>query len=211
MTGKEKDIPMDAKVQCTDGKCGKSTFVIVNPVKKVVTHFVVKYKKLPENPDRLVSVDKIADISADLIKLNCTRAELAAMKPFTTTHYVEEKVPNSLYATDPYAYVEPYAVWDTEAVAVPEEHVPHDELAVYRGMAVSTSEGKVGTVDELVVDPESGNITHLLMLKGHLWGKKDVAIPVTAVDVVGADEVFLNIDKKAVGALPSVPVKRHTG
>ncbi len=57
------DIPIDAKVQCTDGKCGKSTFVIVNPVKRVVTHFVVKDKKLPENPDRLVPVEKIADIS----------------------------------------------------------------------------------------------------------------------------------------------------
>ena len=49
------------------------------------------------------------------------------------------------------------------------------------------------------------------MLKGHLWGKKDVAIPVTAVDVVEADEVYLNIDKEAVGALPAVPVKRHKG
>ena len=48
MSGKVKDIPMDAKVQCTDGKCGKSTFVIVNPVKQAVTHFVVKYKKLPD-------------------------------------------------------------------------------------------------------------------------------------------------------------------
>ncbi len=53
------DIPIDAKVQCTDGKCGKSTYVIVNPVKRAVTHFVVKDKKLPENPDRLVPVEKI--------------------------------------------------------------------------------------------------------------------------------------------------------
>ncbi len=62
-------------------------------------------------------------------------------------------------------------------------------------------------VDELVVDPDSGKITHLLMRKGHLWGEKDVAIPVTAIDVVTADEVYLNIDKEAVAVLPSVPVK----
>jgi sporulation protein YlmC with PRC-barrel domain len=90
---------------------------------------------------------------------------------------------------------------------VPEVHIPHDELAVYRGMAVRTSEGKVGEVDELVVDPDSGEITHLLMRKGHLWGAKDVAIPVTAIDLVDADEVYLNIDNEAVAALPSVPVK----
>jgi sporulation protein YlmC with PRC-barrel domain len=76
-------------------------------------------------------------------------------------------------------------------------------------MAVKTGEGKVGTVDELVVDPDSGNITHLLMLKGHLWGKKDVAIPITAIDLVDADGIHLNIDKEAIKALPTVPVKRH--
>jgi sporulation protein YlmC with PRC-barrel domain len=67
----------------------------------------------------------------------------------------------------------------------------------------------VGEVDELVVDPDSGEITHLLMRKGHLWGKKDVAIPVTAIDVVDADEVYLNIDQQTVEALPAVPVVRH--
>jgi sporulation protein YlmC with PRC-barrel domain len=85
----------------------------------------------------------------------------------------------------------------------------HGELAVYRGMAVNTDEHKVGTVDELVVDPDSGNITHILMRKGHLWGKKDVAVPVPAIDFVGTDDVYLKIDKEAISALPVVPVKRH--
>ncbi len=89
--------------------------------------------------------------------------------------------------------------------------MPPGELAVYRGMDVSTAEGKVGQVDELVVDPDSGEITHLLMREGHLWGKKDVAVPVSAIDTVEADEVYLNIDKEAVGALPAVPVRRHAG
>jgi sporulation protein YlmC with PRC-barrel domain len=203
---------MDAQVQCTDGKCGKSTYVIVNPVKKAVTHFVVKYKKLPENPDRLVPVAKIADISGGQIHLNCTRKELAALHPFTTQRFVQGRDPDyadSYLAGDPNAFTHPMMSYDTWVDTVPETHIPHDELAVYRGMDVLTDEGKVGTVDHLVVDPDSGNITHLLMCKGHLWGKKDVAIPVTAVDVVDADEVYLKIDKEAVGKLPAVPIKRH--
>jgi sporulation protein YlmC with PRC-barrel domain len=206
------DIPMNAKVQCTDGKCGKSTYVIVNPVKRAVTHFVVKYKKLPENPDRLVPVEKITDISGGLIHLNCTRKELAAMQPFTTTRFVQKQEPDyigSYMASDPNALTHPMVPYDTWVDTVPEVHIPHDELAVYRGMDVKTGEGKVGTVDELVVDPDSGDITHLLMRKGHLWGKKDVAIPVSAVDTVTADEVYLNIDNEAIKALPAVPVKRY--
>lgn len=206
------DIPMDAKVKCTDGKCGKSTYVIVDPVKQAVTHFVVKYKKLPENPDRLVPVETIADMSQKLISLSCTRAELAEMQPFTTTRFVQKEEPDyaaSYMAGDPNAFTQPMVAYDTWVDTVPEVHIPHDELVVYRGMDVRTSEGKVGTVDELVVDPDSGNITHLLMRKGHLWGAKDVGIPVTAVDVVTGDEVYLNIDNDAVEALPTVPVKRH--
>jgi sporulation protein YlmC with PRC-barrel domain len=112
-------------------------------------------------------------------------------------------------AGDPNAFTHPMVAYDTWTDTVPEVHIPHDELAVYRGMAVKTGEGKVGEVDELVVDPDSGEITHLLMRKGHLWGKKDVAIPVTAIDVVDADEVYLNIDQQTVEALPAVPVVRH--
>jgi sporulation protein YlmC with PRC-barrel domain len=204
------DIPIDAQVQCTDGQCGKSTFVIVNPIKRIVTHFVVKDKYLPENPDRLVPVEKIVDVTSKLIRLDCSRAEVAAMRPFTTTHYVQKGEPDyaaAYMAGDPNALTHPTVMWDTWAEPVPEVHIPHDELAVYRGMAVRTSEGKVGEVDELVVDPDSGEITHLLMRKGHLWGAKDVAIPVTAIDLVDADEVYLNIDNEAVAALPSVPVK----
>ena len=32
------EIPLKAKVQCTDSPCGVSTDVIINPVTKQVTH-----------------------------------------------------------------------------------------------------------------------------------------------------------------------------
>jgi sporulation protein YlmC with PRC-barrel domain len=75
-------------------------------------------------------------------------------------------------------------------------------------MHVEASDGKVGKLDELVLDPKSGDITHLQMREGHLWGKKDVAIPVSAVDFVDEDTIYLKLEKKAVKALPAVPVKR---
>ena len=75
-------------------------------------------------------------------------------------------------------------------------------------MEVEASDGKVGKLDALVLDKDSGEITHIQMLEGHLWGKKDVAIPVSAVDFTDAKTVYLKIDKKAVHALPAVKVKR---
>jgi hypothetical protein len=33
-----------------------------------------------------------------------------------------------------------------------------------------------------VVDPKTGHITHLVLREGHLWGQRDVAIPVNAIE-----------------------------
>jgi sporulation protein YlmC with PRC-barrel domain len=201
------DIPIKAKVECTDGPCGKSTRVIADPDSGKLTHVVIEDKKLPDSSDRLVPVEKIADTTGGVIRLNCTRDELAGLPPFTTVHYVQKEIPDyagSYVAGEPLPPV-PEDTWVDEAK---EEHIPAGELALSRGMAVkSKGSKKVGQVDGLVVDPDSGEITHLLMREGHLWGKKDVALPVSAIDFLDADTVYLKLDNAAVKDLPTVPVK----
>ncbi len=194
------DIPIKAKVECTDASCGKSTHVIADPDSGKLTHVVVKNKELPDSPDRLVSVENVADTADDVIRLNCTRDKLADMPPFTTFHYVQKEIPHYSYVTGEPLPAHPKDTWvDT----VKEAHIPAGELALARDMAVKSKESeKVGQVDGLIVDPDSGQITHLLLQKGHLWGKKDVALPVAAIDFVDADTVYLEIDKAAVKVLP---------
>ena len=208
-----KEIPINAKVECTDGPCGHSTDLIVNPVQRRITHVVVKDETLPGSSDRLVPVEHVADASSNLIRLGCSRAEVAEMQPFTTTQYIKNVTPtyiNTAISIDTdVIWEDPVVSYDTEYAPLPEHHIPAGERAVYRGMAVNTGKHKVGQVDELVVDPDGERVTHLIMRTGHLWGKKDVTIPVSAIDLVGEDTVWLKIDKEAVGALPSVPVKRH--
>ena len=94
---------------------------------------------------------------------------------------------------------------------VEDEHIPSGELALSQDMAVKTKEGKVGQVDGLVVDPDSGEITHLLMRKGHLWGAKDVTVPVSAIADADEGNVYLKIDKQTIQDLPTVPLKPHFG
>jgi sporulation protein YlmC with PRC-barrel domain len=130
------------------------------------------------------------------------------MKPFITTNFIQES-PSGLAYTTGAGYEYPYTVNDTAYAPVNERHVPLGELEVHGGMEVDDSDGKkVGKLDELVLDSNSGDITHIQMLEGHLWGKKDVAIPVSAVDFTDEKTVYLKIDKKAVQALPAVKVKR---
>jgi hypothetical protein len=76
------NIPINAKVACTDGACGRSTNVVVNPVNRSVTHVAIEEKSLPDNPTRLVPVASVADVADDRITLNCTRVDVAKLGPF---------------------------------------------------------------------------------------------------------------------------------
>ena len=88
------------------------------------------------------------------------------------------------------------------------EQIPHNELAIHRGSVVEASDGHIGRVDEFIVDQENHHITHLVLLRGHLWGKKDVTIPINEIDRIDEDVVYLKLDKNAVKSLPTVPVRR---
>jgi sporulation protein YlmC with PRC-barrel domain len=202
------EIPLKASVQCTDGPCGTSTNVIVNPVTHQVTHVALKDDKLPDNPTRLVPIATIANATHTQITLDCSRDDVARMEPFVVTQFIQGSGSDGAYASGG-AYSSQYVINDTGYDSVQEEEIPQGELAVYSGMTVQASDGKVGKLDALVLDPKSGEITHLQMREGHLWGKKDVAIPIADVDATGGNTVLLKIDKEAVKALPAVPVKRR--
>ncbi len=77
-----------------------------------------------------------------------------------------------------------------------------------RGTRVRATDGWVGRVDEFIVGPVSGNITHMVLREGHSWKEKDITIPVMYIDRIEGDVVYLKIDKKTIASMPSVPVKR---
>jgi hypothetical protein len=45
----------------------------------------------------------------------------------------------------------------------------------------------------------------LVMREGHLWGKKEVTIPLSAIGDTHEDTVFLKLDKKLIESLPIFP------
>jgi hypothetical protein len=87
--------------------------------------------------------------------------------------------------------------------------IPPGELAVRRGTRVHATDGWVGRVDEFIVGPVSGNITHLCLREGHPWKGRDICIPISLIERIGEKAVYLNVDKEAIASMPSVPVERH--
>ena len=207
------EIPLNVQVECTDGVCGRSAFVLIDPVADQVTHLVVKEDA--SNTEYIVPVDFVAETVADTIRLRCDRAKLEKMHPFIKTKFIEEKVPNSNFASGgtyglgSYYYL-PYVNSETPIYeAVEQKQIPPGELAVSRGTRVEATDGFVGKVDEFVVNPKNGHITHLVMHEGHLWGRKDVIIPVSAMGDTHDDTVFLKLDKHQIESLPSFPLHRR--
>ncbi len=213
------DISLNAKVQCTDGACGKMTNVIVNPISLTVTHIVINHEELPHNPTRLVSIDNVAEISHEVVTLNCSIEDVSVMKPFLVDHFVQQSPSGKAYdwkggtssmfsfrSHD--AYSSQYVVNNTGYDSIRDARIPEGERSIHAGMEIKATDGEVGKLDELVLDGKSGAITHIQMREGHLWGKKDVAIAISDIDFVDAKTVYLKIDKAAVKALPAVKVKR---
>jgi sporulation protein YlmC with PRC-barrel domain len=206
------EIPLNVQVECTDGICGRSEYVLIYPLNNQVTHLVVKEDSSP-NKEYIIPVDLVTKTIAETIQLRCSKAELKKMHPFMRTSFIEEKIStmNPGYAGEMMAsYYLPYVTFErTVEVAVEQQQIPLGELALSRGTRVEATDGFVGKVDEFVVNPENGHITHLVMREGHLWGQKDVIIPVSALGEVLGDIVFLKLDKQQIGSLPAFPLHRR--
>jgi hypothetical protein len=208
------EIPLQAQVECTDGVCGRSVYMLINPVIDQVTHLVVKEDSSP-NTEYIVPVDVVSETIADTIRLRCSKAELEKMDPFIKTTFIEEKVPDrslgqAIGMFRMASYYLPYVTSErTVYESVKYRQIPPGELAVRRGTRVEATDGYVGHVDEFVVNAKNGNITHLVMREGHLWGQKDVIIPLSALGDTRKDTIFLKLDKHQIESLPTFPVIRR--
>jgi hypothetical protein len=81
---------------------------------------------------------------------------------------------------------------------------PSSLLAVRGDQPVHSTDGEVGKIRAVMVDGGSRRVTHILLQEGHLWGKREVAIPwgsVTSLD----GGVDVSLTSEAIKALPAVP------
>jgi sporulation protein YlmC with PRC-barrel domain len=199
------DVPIGAKVHCTDGICGYVTHAIVNPSTKEVTHMVVQEED-PQYRKIIVPLALVSESTPKQVHIRCKLDELSKLESFEEIKFALIEVPE--YIGGAYGML-PQEIVETRQIRSHSEHVPPGELALRRGAHVEATDGRVGQVDEFLVDPRDDKITHLVLRKGHLWGKRDVTIPVAEIDRIEEDTIHLKLDKHAVERLPSSPVQRN--
>ena len=189
----ETEFAIGATASCSDGLCGEVSRMIIDPASRTVTHLVIEPKHRRDN-GRLVPLN-LVDTTAGHIRLRCTLAEFDELDPAEEVELVE-----GISGLGVGGMAAPAGI--PEAVqAVVEDVVPLGETDVGRGEHVHALDGEIGQVEGFLVDPGDHRVTHVLLQEGHFWGRKEVAIPVSAVTGV-EHGIRLSMTKKQIEDLP---------
>jgi sporulation protein YlmC with PRC-barrel domain len=199
-----------------DGYRGEVRAVVIDPVAAVVTHVVVE----PEGRSGLARLVPLGLVEAEAdtddndvraapgkLRLGCTEAEfmnLDAAEETLAEFAVGQTVPVQLIPAGWRGTGEPVAAGG-DIPRIPEREtvdvVPPNEVEEHGGDHVHATDGDIGRLRGFRLDPASGRVTHVLLGEGHLWGRKEVAIPFDTI--TGFDQgIRLSLSRKQVQDLP---------
>jgi hypothetical protein len=80
------------------------------------------------------------------------------------------------------------------------DRIPKHEVEIRRSSAVISTDGHhLGHVEGFLIG--SGDTADIVLERGHLWGRREVVIPASAVERVRNDSITLSLSKEQVAAL----------
>jgi hypothetical protein len=221
----ETQFTIGASVHGQDGVAGRLIWVVAdrraNPW--VITHLAVE----PAHRTglaRFVPLDLVASVDpgTGAITVNCTEDQFEQLESAEETQYVPGSGAYPLFGPTQFLAA-PYYTSDvsiegdevpfTAATVTADAPLPNQADVAVHAVPVHATDGRIGEVEGLVIGPGTHQVTHVLLREGHLWGRKDVAVPMAAVrdfdkDDSDPDVLRLSLTKQEVGDLPSVPVGR---
>src|SRR6185312_1217320 len=205
----QAQFTIGAGADCTDGSCGEVSRVVVDPIAGTVTHLLIE----PEHRHglgRLVPLDLVSVVAGD-IRLRCTLAEFNKLDLGQDIQFLPGAggwggyAPGQVLAWPYYNLGARRTGGGSASQVATYVAAPLEEVAVRRGEHVRATDGLIGRVQGLVIDPDRGQVTHVLLQEGHLWGRREVAIPISAVAELNGG-IWLRIAKQDVEDLPPVDV-----
>jgi sporulation protein YlmC with PRC-barrel domain len=208
-------LELGAEVRTSDNAVRELDDVVIDSASKSVTHLVVELEAKSREA-RLVPVGLIERGQAG-VNLRCTAAELEKMDAAREFAVLgpgevpeedagwEVGVEDIVVAPSPGAGLgEPIGGGLDSDVAITYDRVPKGEVELRHASSVYSADGHhVGRVDGVGVDESAYKITELLLDRGHLWWRREIAIPIDSVEKIETDTVTLGIPKSALRALPA--------
>jgi len=208
-------LRLGSDVICQGDHVGALRRIIFVPETYVVTHLDVAPHH-PHRGGRLVPIEVVT--SADVaIHLLCTLEEFSGFS--SDVQETESPVPAATGFDDKALIQTPVfgfgamggsfgsfgmGGFGTGDRLIESEALPEGEVDLERGARIYATDGHVGHADGLVIDKGDFHITHLLLGEGHVFGTREVAIPVASVVEGGSDGAELSLSKAEIHSLPAI-------
>ena len=197
---------------------GELANLVIDPTRRRVTHLVVQPRDHEVIGPRLVPVELAETGEArPEITLHCTVEDVSKLEAIAESAFLYlggfpvddpdwDVGVSDMLAMPYYGPGEPGALQSDAEVVY--DRVPKGEVEVRRSSSVISTDGHhLGHVEAFILDEEE-QVTHIVLERGHLWGQRDVTIPIGAVTKIETDVVTVGLSKDEVGALPTVRVGR---
>ena len=215
-------LDLGSPVRCSDAVFGRLADIVVDPTTSHVTHLIVEAHE-SRVESRLVPVELATAGDGGELRLSCSVREAEGLPAVDVLDYLRM---GEFPVADPewdVGIVEMFALpyyqpTDLPGVGPPSldqgvsvryDRVPKGEVEIRRKSAViSADDHAIGHVDGFVVDEAQG-ISHVVLEHGHLWGKREIAIPIGNVATVENDTIALSLTKAEVEALESPTLDRR--
>jgi sporulation protein YlmC with PRC-barrel domain len=211
--GEKMKLELGTSIRCADGATRELVDVVIDSSSSRVTHLVIQPAQHAEDA-RLVpiSLASRAEDGESEISLNCGAADLERFDPVHKFEIlragerpnedpkwdvgVEDIVVAPNYA--PTAFGDYGGSLDSD-VTISYDRVPKGEIELRHASSVYSADGHhLGSVDAVVVDDDN-RLTHLLLERGHLWWKREVALPAEAISKFESDMLTLGLTKRELG------------
>jgi sporulation protein YlmC with PRC-barrel domain len=211
--GEKMKLELGTSIRCADGATRELVDVVIDSSSSRVTHLVIQPAQHAEDA-RLVpiSLASRAEDGESEISLNCGAADLERFDPVHKFEIlragerpnedpkwdvgVEDIVVAPNYA--PTAFGDYGGSLDSD-VTISYDRVPKGEIELRHASSVYSADGHhLGSVDAVIVDDDD-RLTHLLLERGHLWWKREVALPAEAISKFESDMLTLGLTKRELG------------
>ncbi|HZT95617.1 MAG TPA: PRC-barrel domain-containing protein [Chloroflexota bacterium] len=178
--------------------------VIVNPDTKQVEEIVLGESGMIGR-EVVVPVGTVAAAEADQIQLDLDQNQVGKLKDFVHTNYIAPEpggftgmpwAGGALIAPG-IAPVGAAAGLETIAytpIVETEEQIPEGDVDIRPGTEVWATDGKVGTVDDVFVDPQTNRVTGFVVKEGFIF-QHDVEVSLAQISSIGSERIDLKVAK----------------
>jgi osmotically-inducible protein OsmY/sporulation protein YlmC with PRC-barrel domain len=211
VTTTEYDFKIGAPVLAAEGEIGRLKYVVVDPSAQVVTHLVVERGRLFRR-DIVVPAGWVEQADAQGIRLHAKMDELERLPEF---HEVQFWAPDPTARpisghppADTRVWISPHGTvhtfHTTSVLHRVRLGIGDEDILIRRGLPVYTADGdRAGTVDHLLIDPETHRVTHIVIHRGRWFSQgEDYMAAIDHVSTASEYGIRLRLSRDELDQLP---------